>query len=158
MKSSYSLDSGPVRRFSSSGEIAMTPMIDVIFLLLVFFIATSSFRIVEKLLPSSVSEQSPASGDQSIPPPEQLQELLEQVVVKLRQGDSGMIVELNGQPLENFESLELRLRSIAQLQSNLPVIISPDPTVTADRVVKSYDWARVAGLSRIYLAISQSHD
>ena len=37
-------------------SLNMTPMIDVIFLLLVFFLATSSFQVVEKLLPSSVSK------------------------------------------------------------------------------------------------------
>jgi len=36
-------------------EIKMTPMIDVVFLLLVFFIWTSSFHIVENVLPSRLT-------------------------------------------------------------------------------------------------------
>ena len=38
-------------------EIKMTPMIDVVFLLLVFFVWTASFHAVEYLLPSSLSQQ-----------------------------------------------------------------------------------------------------
>ena len=38
-------------------DVKMTPMIDVVFLLLVFFIWTASFQIVEQVLPSSVSAQ-----------------------------------------------------------------------------------------------------
>ncbi|MBC8874781.1 MAG: biopolymer transporter ExbD, partial [Planctomycetes bacterium] len=36
-------------------DVKMTPMIDVVFLLLVFFVWTASFHIVEHILPSSVS-------------------------------------------------------------------------------------------------------
>ena len=36
---------------------AMTPMIDVVFLLLVFFVWTASFQIIEHVLPSKRSEQ-----------------------------------------------------------------------------------------------------
>ena len=35
-------------------EISMTPMIDVVFLLLVFFVWTASFQVVENMLPTSL--------------------------------------------------------------------------------------------------------
>ena len=38
-------------------EIKMTPMIDVVFLLLVFFVWTASFQAIEYLLPSSLSQK-----------------------------------------------------------------------------------------------------
>ena len=38
-------------------DSAMTPMIDVVFLLLVFFVWTASFQIVEHVMPSELSEQ-----------------------------------------------------------------------------------------------------
>ena len=153
MKTSYHLDSGPVRRSQPNIEFAMTPMIDVIFLLLVFFLATSSFRAVEKLLPSALSQSKPTQGDQDTLPPEELNELLEQVVVKLRQQAGVVVAEFNGTPLDNFADLQFRLISIAQLQTSLPVIIAPEPTVTADRVVRAYDWARAVGLTQVYLTI-----
>ena len=36
-------------------EVKMTPMIDVIFLLLIFFVCTASFRAVEEVLPTNLS-------------------------------------------------------------------------------------------------------
>ena len=50
----------------------MTPMIDVVFQLMIFFIWTSGVHIVEHVLPSRVSEQATAAASvaESSPPPE----------------------------------------------------------------------------------------
>ncbi|GIW98073.1 MAG: hypothetical protein KatS3mg111_1406 [Pirellulaceae bacterium] len=70
MKTDYTFDAHPQRRRRpEDADVAMTPMIDVIFLLLVFFLATSSFRAVEKLLPSGVTEFAPVAGTASGEPP-----------------------------------------------------------------------------------------
>ena len=53
-------------------EIKMTPMIDVVFLLLVFFVWTASFQAVEYLLPSSLSQKQGSGQTVNLdqPPPE----------------------------------------------------------------------------------------
>ena len=62
-------------------DSAMTPMIDVVFLLLVFFVWTASFQIVEQILPSEMSAQFGSdSSDQVDPPPPKD---FEDVVVKI---------------------------------------------------------------------------
>jgi biopolymer transport protein ExbD len=43
------------RRQRRDLDVKMTPMIDVVFLLLVFFLWTASFRISEQVLPSNIS-------------------------------------------------------------------------------------------------------
>ena len=48
MKTNYSNPRG-----RTSLDNMMTPMIDVVFLLLIFFLTTASFQRLEKLLPSS---------------------------------------------------------------------------------------------------------
>lgn len=158
MKTSYSLDAGRIQRSQRNIEFSMTPMIDVIFLLLVFFIATSSFRVVEKLLPSNLSQTNSTSGQEDSLPPEEIQDLLEQVVVRMKKSGDGVVVELNGSALSSFDELRGRLRSIAQLQPGLPVIVDPEPSIPAGQVVKAYDWARSAGLSRVYLATSAQEE
>ena len=46
----------PARSTSGSGyDIPMTPMIDVVFLLLVFFVWTASFQLVENRLPGAIA-------------------------------------------------------------------------------------------------------
>lgn len=133
-------------------ELMMTPMIDVIFLLLVFFLTTSSFQVVEQLLPSSISQSSPAAGSLDQPPPVPTQDVLDQIVVKLKLNGPQTIVNLNGQDLPEFAQLRTRLRAISQVRADVPVIIDPDGQVAAKEVISAYDWARQAGLSRVYLA------
>lgn len=132
-------------------EIAMTPMIDVIFLLLVFFLATSSFQIVEKLLPSGVSESNQPAGNE-VAPQEPTDDALEQVIVKLELQGEETFVRLNGILLADFQNLKQRLESIAVAGADVPVIIDPQQSIVASDVIRAYDWARAAGLSRVYLA------
>lgn len=149
MKTNYALDRGRRKEV----EISMTPMIDVIFLLLVFFITTSSFQVVEKLLPSGVSELKSSAGSSNDPPPEVTKQVLEQVIVKLvisNSKDVGAV--LNGQPLASLDELFDRLRAIAQVSPSSPVIIDPEGKVPASEVVKAYDRARAAGLSSVFFA------
>ncbi|RMF39328.1 MAG: biopolymer transporter ExbD [Planctomycetota bacterium] len=154
MRTEYSLPRSRRRRPSQGDtEVAMTPMIDVIFLLLVFFLATSSFQTVEKLLPSGVSTQPPATGsDSTQPPPEPTEDAIEQVVVKLRWQGGAVTAELNGVPLASFDELLERLTAIRVAYADVPVVIDPDDDVPMQDVVRAYDWARQAGLVRVYLA------
>lgn len=133
-------------------ELMMTPMIDVIFLLLVFFLTTSSFQVIEQLLPSAVSEASPPTGSSASPPQQPTQDALDQVIIKLRMAGQQAIATLNGVDLPELSLLKERLRSISAAQADVPIIIDPEGGVPAENVVSAYDWARQAGLARVYLA------
>jgi biopolymer transport protein ExbD len=152
MRSGRFLDSGRLRRTRDPIEFVMTPMIDVIFLLLVFFLATSTFQVVEKLMPSGISEVASATGEADQIPEEIPLDILEQVIVKILDEPGGIRVLFNGVALGNQEELRGRFLAIAQIQASTPVIIDPAPTVPAATVVRAYDWARGSGLSRVYLA------
>lgn len=156
MKRDYSLT-----RTSRSGrprrpiEIVMTPMIDVIFLLLVFFLATSSFQLVEKLLPSGVSKTTEATGRAEAVPPDPTDDAIDQVVIKLQlQGDVA-VARMNGVALADLSELKERLQAISAARADVPVVIDPEAKVRATDVVRAYDWARQAGLARVYLATRQ---
>jgi biopolymer transport protein ExbD len=148
MKTNYAFDRGRRKEV----EISMTPMIDVIFLLLVFFITTSSFQVVEKLLPSGVSDLKSVAGGNSDPPPEVTQAMLEQIVIKLSLNGNDVVAVLNGQPLASLDELFQRLKTIGQVSPNAPVIIDPDAKVPAGVVVKAYDRARASGLTSVFMA------
>lgn len=137
-------------------DIAMTPMIDVIFLLLVFFLATSTFDLVERMLPSAVSQMPEPSGSGvDAPPPEPTQDALEQVVIKLQMLGPRTTILLNGGELANMSELQQQLRAISSVQADVPVVIDPDAEVAAADVVNAYDLARQSGLVRVYLATRQ---
>ncbi len=133
-------------------ELMMTPMIDVIFLLLVFFLTTSSFQIVEQLLPSAVAEVSSPAGSAAQPPPVPTQDAIDQIVIKLKLVGPRAVANLNGTDLPNFVELRERLLAISRVRADVPVIIDPAGEVHAKDVVVAYDWARQAGLSRVFLA------
>ncbi len=134
-------------------ELMMTPMIDVIFLLLVFFLTTSSFQVLEQLLPSAVSQtNATASGSEVDPPPVPDQDAIDQVVVKLKRLGGRSVAALHGSELADFSQLRERLRAISEVRADVPVIIDPTGEVPVKDVVLAYDWARQVGLSRVYFA------
>lgn len=139
----------------------MTPMIDVVFLLLVFFLWTSSFDLPEFDLPSSLAEPPAGLSDANDdpPPPEAFDELVitvgriaGSVVVDL---DGPLNLTLNGEPIESVEQLSNRLREIVELGAQPPVIVDPDPETDVGAVIKIYDIARAAGLDRVLFAADE---
>ena len=70
----------PVRSNRSRFDSTMTPMIDVVFLLLIFFVCTVSFQTLEGMLPTRLSTPQAAGVEPLVDP--QLDEL-EPVIVKV---------------------------------------------------------------------------
>ena len=131
----------------------MTPMIDVVFLLLIFFVWTSSFETPEYDLPSSLAEV-PAGGSQANadqPPPV---EAFDEIVVKLLVREGLPVIEFGGQRIESAEALKTRLAEVIAIGVQPPVIIDPESEVTMDRAVEAYDAARAAGADRVLYATS----
>lgn len=139
------------QRPRASLEIMMTPMIDVIFLLLIFFLTTSGAQQIERLMPGGVSSINPASGPAAEPPREPSPDQLEQIVLKLTVDGEVTGIQFNGLPIAASELLP-RFQAVFQARPDVPMIIDPDPKVKAQEVVKIYDTARQVGLARVYLA------
>jgi len=132
-------------------ELKMTPMIDVVFLLLVFFIWTSSFEPPEFDLPSLIG-QTPLEGvgtDTSPAPAEAFDE----IVIGLARREGNLAVMLNGQPIESLAALKHRLVEIIALGVQPPVVIDPADEITMNTAVAAYDTARAAGADRVLFAV-----
>jgi biopolymer transport protein ExbD len=129
---------------------ALTPMIDVIFLLLVFFVWTTGFQAVEYLLPSPLSSAAGAKPTVAdVPPPEAD---FDTVVVRVRNAGEGIAIEVNGAPMESEAATLAFLRSLAELKSDAPVVLAPDPDVAVKHVIRLYDGARLAGFDVLQFA------
>ncbi len=125
----------------------MTPLIDVVFQLLVYFLCTASFNPPEFQLPANL----PATGiGQPSEPPPELQEL-ELIELSLRRENHRTTISLNGEPVAGFAELERKLRALAQLAA-LPVIFDPAPDVPIADMVKAYDLCLLVGLTDIRFA------
>lgn len=142
-------------RQEGSSQVAMTPMIDVVFLLLIFFLATSSFERVEKNLPSGISQTDPIeSGAQ---PKEPILTDLDDIVIRLKQSnDNGPQIWINQDELPGWEELRARLREIVAIKLDIPIIVDPEHQVPIDQVIRAYDIARQSGALRVFLATPSS--
>ena len=126
------------RRQSRNDEpINLTPLIDVVFLLLIFFMVTTTFTKETRLgldLPESGGEPNP-----------QLRQSLEIIV----QRDGNFLV--NDQPLVNnqIDTLVKALKGVAEGNLEQPLYITADANVAHKHVVTAMDAAGRVGLVQL---------
>ena len=134
-------------------EIKLTPMIDVVFLLLVFFIWNAQLQKVEYVLPSQLSV---AAGNQEAKSMEPLPEAdFDDVVVRIRWLNEQPSWSINANPVASLAQLQERLRIIQEIKRDAPVILHPDKQVPLGHVIDVYDRSRSAGFDRIQFAASE---
>ena len=134
-------------------DVKMTPMIDVVFLLLVFFVWTASFQIAERVLPSNVSETiASKSTSVQLPPPPEAD--FHEVVVQILWSDKGPQWLINEQPCQDIGEIQQRLSAIFAASAEAPVIIQPDPDTPLGYVIQVYDVSRLVGFEKVQFAVS----
>ncbi len=117
-------------------QLTVTPLIDVVFLLLVFFMLTSTFirpRALDVTLPSS---------DSSDARPESPIEVLV---------DENGLLALNGSPLAAGR-LEAELRLLLDGDVEQAIVVKSDAGVTVQKLVAVMDAVRAAGGRNMSLA------
>ena len=136
-------------RLREQTDVEMTPMIDVVFLLLIFFVWTASFQLVEHDLPTNVIALQGAGDQQKIdldqPPPEQ-------VIIKIRDADGQIDWTINGQVYDSFATLRRKSAALASLGLEIPVILDVEGEVPLGRVIDVYDVCLVVGFPTIQFA------
>ena len=127
-------------------DITLTPLIDVVFLLLIFFMVSTTFSRhaeIEIELPEASPEQSEDRPD-----------ILEIVIdIKGR-------YFVNGRPLVNTqtETLKKALREAAGGRKSPPLIISADANTPHQAVITAMDAARQIGFTHLSFATSQAEE
>ena len=147
MKTSYSNPRG-----RTSLDSMMTPMIDVVFLLLVFFLTTASFQRLEKLLPSSVSAKSDTTlGQSQDTPPSPPQEDIHDCVIKLKNQGDQIEYQWNGLVVASLQEIQERLAAILKVRADIPIIVDPEDSILAGDALRVYDTAKRAGATAVYM-------
>ena len=137
-------------RDGKSMQVAMTPMIDVVFLLLIFFIWTASFQIVEYTFPSSVSEPKSVGTEAE----KQLEiEDFEQVVVRITDNAGELTYRINDNRTQSINDVRGILTTLASVRTDVPLIIDPDNQVPLGKVIDVYDISRVLNFQEIQFAV-----
>ena len=131
--------SGRDRRRAKAPAFALTSMLDVIFLLLCFFVTASVFSQWE----SEISISLPAASSSETP-----SRLPGEVILNVARDGS---VTVNARKL-TLNDLGERLRKVADFYPGQPVVIRADRETSYDSLVKVLDTCRVAGVWNFSLA------
>ena len=139
----------------SDDSQAMTPLIDVVFLLLIFFVCASTDQVRESLLPTELSGGAIEASD-SIPGPRPLGEAWVRVLSPNNTGD-GLRIEVEGRLFsgpDRHRLLSTFLKTLARTAPELPVILDIEPEVPLGEALATYDAARAADFQAIHFAIA----
>ena len=121
-------------------EINITPMLDIVFIMLIFFIVTTSF-VKEKGL--EVSRPSSA-------PPKEVKQDKGPIVVKI---DSSSLISVKGRILEP-RAVEANLEREKAEKPTSPLIVAAHPEADTEALVTVLDAARAVGIESVSVATS----
>lgn len=134
--------SGKIERKRRSIEVIdMIPMIDMVFLLLIFFALTSTFevqRVMEMNLPKAATGQ-------------QLQK--KQTLTLQIKGDGQILLE--NKPIA-APDLESAIREIVEKSAGVTLVIKGDAQVPHGKVVEIMDISNSAGVEKILITVKRS--
>ncbi len=130
----------------------MTPMIDVVFNLLIFFVVTAVGSAPEKLMPADL----PASGAiVSQVDPLEREAWVTDVWLKLSLADQtdALQVDMNGTVYLDLELLKSNLRALAEVGPENPVVLDIAPSVQMEQLVDVWDTCIAAGFQSVSFAV-----
>lgn len=130
----------------------MTPMIDVVFLLLIYFVCTAGFLPLEQSLLTPLAV--PTGGVSAQPVDVEIEDF-EPIVVRAQANDAGQVSWLIGEaPCANLAQVQATLAALYEIHSDLPVILDIGELVPLGEVVGLYDACWLAGYRKIQFATS----
>lgn len=133
----------------------MMPMIDVVFLLLIYFLWTTSFDPPPTDLPGAIAAApDDAALDNGADTAESPARPLDEIIIHLRSTDGQITATLNDKPIDAPETLRRRIAEIIALGVNPPIIVDPEGSIPLGIVVSYYDAARSGGGDRVLFAVS----
>lgn len=122
-------------------------MIDVVFLLLIFFICASARQSREALLAANLPSGSIEAAVAAAPVQ------IDQAFVKLKHRDHGTVAEMNGTDYATIELLETQLKALADVGPEVPVILDIEGPVPFGDVIRVYDLCQRLKFTTIKFAI-----
>jgi len=133
-------------------DIAMTPMIDVVFLLMIFFLCTASFQMLEEILPTSLA----GIAGSAVVSPVEVHPELEHVVVRATRESGNTHWTVNERPCPSLAEVRQVLAAVAVIDRSLPVILDVADDVPLGDMIEVYDLCRLAGFEKIQFAAERS--
>lgn len=149
---------GYQRSTAARFDVQMTPMIDVVFQLLIFFVCTVNFQAIEKSLPAT--PRLPATGGGAAanrPIPPELEDL-RQVEVLLARNNGATGWTVNGDACVNLHDVERRLAALARVRyykAIVPVVLDAADDVPLADAIDVYDLALQLGYEKVQFVATE---
>lgn len=121
-------------------EINITPMLDIVFIMLIFFIVTTSF----------VREQGLEVSRPSNTPPKEIKQNRGPIVVRI---DSASLISIKGRLLEP-RAVQANLEREKAEKPDSPLIIAAHPEASTESLVTILDAAKAVGIASVSVATS----
>lgn len=135
---------------------AMTPMIDVVFLLLVFFVCASVGQTPDAFLPAQLSGTMETDVEIRSSVDDEWERPL--ILVRLSVGPNGStLITLNESPVSGFDDLRQRLQQLADVAPDSRVVLDVADTVNVQKFVAAYDLCRSLHLKHIAFAVPRAN-
>jgi biopolymer transport protein ExbD len=126
------------RRLDDEAEINITPMLDIVFIMLIFFIVTTSF----------VREEGLEVARPSNSPPREVEKDLGPIVLRI---DSASLIRLKGRVLEPL-AVQANLERERAERPAAPLIVAAHPDAQTEALVTVLDAAAAAGVESVSVA------
>ena len=126
-----------IKKKNEESEINITPMLDIVFIMLIFFIVSTSF--VKEI-----------SIDVNRPTKSPIKEQKKSDVISVRILDSGQI--LIQERLISLDAVRANIESSLALKPQASVVVVSDRDADAGLLVRVIDQSRLAGASSVSLA------
>lgn len=132
-------------------QLSMTSMIDVIFLLLIFFVCTANFEKIEALLPTELTSTG-VTGSVAVTDPALLNS--DKAGIHITYADGRPAWQIEGRSCNSLRELQAVLVQIARAKDDFPVIISCDENVPVEHWLDVIDACRQVGLVNISFSLT----
>jgi biopolymer transport protein ExbD len=129
-------------RIDDEAEINITPMLDIVFIMLIFFIVTTSF-VKEKGL--EVSRPSNA-------PPKEIKQDKGPIVIKI---NSASLISVKGRVLEP-RAVQANLEREKAEKPSSPLIVAAHPEADTEALVTILDAAKAVGIEAVSVATTSN--
>ena len=128
-------------RANDEAEINITPMLDIVFIMLIFFIVTTSF-VKEKGLEVSRPSNSP---------PKEIKKNKGPILVKI---DANGVITMKGRMLDR-KAVQANLEREKAEKPDSPLIIAAHPDAETDALVTILDAAEAVGVASVSVATTR---
>lgn len=133
----------------------MTPMIDVVFLLLVFFICASVGTVADQLLPAELNgTTASATAEQSEQNPEKWEHPV--IQIRLQPGTTGMAILMDQQELPGLDALTDRLTRLAAVDPGSRLVLNIHDDIEVQKFISIYDLCQRLRFRNISFAVKSA--